>query len=130
MSLPFALCSTLSGVLFLELLGNGPEVVRRIDFIAKGSPRFLLHVPIQAAQGIRLNQQLDDETEGHGHHPRDEFATFWWKITIKPGLLRVGHDLLKGLGLIVPQENRDKNSLIDAISLSSSLFSRSLKNAF
>jgi hypothetical protein len=24
----------------------------------------------------------------------------------------VGHDLLKGLGLIVPQENRDKNSLI------------------
>jgi len=99
-------------VFFLELLSYGLKVVRRKDLITKGAPRFLLHKAIQTAQGIRPNQQLDDETEGHGHNPRDEFATFGWEITVKPGLLRVGHDLLKRLGLIVAQKNRDKNSLI------------------
>jgi hypothetical protein len=104
--------SLLLSVFFLELLGNGLEVVRRINLITKCSPRFLLHKAIQTAQGVRLDEQLDDETEGHGHHPGYKFATLRRKITVESRLLRMSHDLLECLGLIVAQENRDKYSLI------------------
>ena len=99
-------------VFLLEFLGNGLEIVRGINLITKWPPRFLLHKAVQTAQGVRPDEKLDDEPKGHGHHPRYKFATFGREITVKSGLLRVGHDLLKRLGLIVAQENRDQDSLI------------------
>src|SRR5690348_9116665 len=64
-------------------------------------PRLLLHVAVDGPESAGRHPELDDEAVRHRHDPRDDLGALGREVAIEAGLLRMGHDLVERLRLIV-----------------------------